>query len=99
VGWYRIFTASLLPPRLRAELGMPWTARDEAIAARTLPLLRAIQRRTPSRLRYFPDYVEAMQRVNGNDAPRDRVGRLLEKVALRAIEPSATVLEQSRRSA
>jgi uncharacterized protein (DUF2236 family) len=96
VGWYRIFTASLLPPRLRAELGLSWNDRDEAIAARTLPLLRAIQKRTPRRLRYFPDYVEAMQRVNGNDAPRDRVGRLLEKVALKAIEPSPAMLERER---
>jgi uncharacterized protein (DUF2236 family) len=85
--WYRTFTASLLPPRLRAELGLSWTQRDEAIAARTVPLLRAIQRRTPERLRFFPDYVEAMRRIEGKE-PRDRVGRLLEKVALKAIEPS-----------
>jgi uncharacterized protein (DUF2236 family) len=95
VGWYRIFTASLLPPRLRAELGMRWTARDEAIAKRTTTLLRAIQKRTPERLRLFPDYVEAMRRVNGEDAPRDRVGRFIEKIALKAIEPSPSVLERS----
>lgn len=95
VGWYKIFTASLLPPRLRAELGMAWTARDEAIAARTIPLLRQIQKRAPRRLRYFPDYVEAMKRVNGQD-PHDPVGRLLEKVALKAIEPSREVLRRGR---
>lgn len=89
VGWYRIFTASLLPSRLRAELGLPWTARDEAIVARTVPLLRAIQRRTPERLRFFPSYVEAVRRMEGKE-PRDRVGRLLEKVALKALEPART---------
>jgi len=94
VGWYRIFTASLLPPRMRAELGLSWTQRDETIARRTLPLLRVIQKRTPERLRFFPDYVEAMRRVNGEDAPRDRVGRLLEKVALKAIEPSPAVAKR-----
>jgi uncharacterized protein (DUF2236 family) len=95
VGWYRIFTASLLPPRLRAELGMSWSKRDEMIAARTAPLLRQIQKRTPKRLRFFPDYVEAMQRVSGQP-PHDRVGRLLEKVALKAIEPSPEVLRRER---
>lgn len=86
VGWYRIFTASLLPPRLRAELGMSWTERDEAIARRSTTLLRAIQARTPERLRFFPDYVEATRRVKGQ-TPRDPVGRLMEKIALKAIEP------------
>ncbi|MFO0683448.1 MAG: oxygenase MpaB family protein [Sandaracinus sp.] len=86
VGWYKIFTASLLPPRLRAELAMSWTDRDEAIARRTTALLRVIQARTPRRLRFFPDYVEAMKRVKGQ-APRDPVGRLMEKIALKAIEP------------
>lgn len=95
VGWYRIFTASLLPPRLRAELGMSWTQRDETIAARTIPLLRAIQKRTPQRLRFFPDYVEAMQRMNGQE-PHDRVGRFIEKLALKAIEPSPDVLRRER---
>lgn len=86
VGWYRLFTASLLPPRLRAELDMSWTERDEAIARRTTALLRVIQARTPGRLRFFPDYVEAMKRVKGQ-TPRDPVGRLMEKIALKAIEP------------
>lgn len=95
VGWYRIFTASLLPPRMRAELDLPWTDRDEMIAARTVPLLRALQKRTPKRLRFFPDYVEAMRRVNGRE-PRDRVGRLLERVALKAIEPSPEILRRER---
>jgi hypothetical protein len=70
---------------------MRWTERDEMIAARTVPLLRQLQKRTPKRLRFFPDYVEAMQRIQGR-VPRDRVGRLLEKVALKAIEPSPEVL-------
>ncbi len=98
IGWYKIFTASLLPARLRSELGLSWTERDEAIARRTTALLRAIQRRTPRRFRYFPDYVEAMRRVNGK-TPRDPVGRLLEKVALKAIEPSPELLGRERKRA
>ncbi len=84
--WYRTFTASLLPPRLRMEFGLPWGAREEKLAARTLPLLRLAQRNVPKRLRYFPDYVEARRRMRG-DPPRDPVGRFLEKLALSAIEP------------
>ena len=56
---------------------------------RTVPLLRAIQRRTPERLRFFPAYVEAVRRIEGKE-PHDRVGRLLERVALKAIEPART---------
>lgn len=98
VGWYKIFTASLLPPRMRAELGLAYGEREEAIAERTTALLRAIQKRTPRRLRFFPDYVEAMRRVNGQE-PRDRVGRLLERVALKAIEPSPDIVRREKKRA
>ncbi len=86
VSWYKAFTASLMPPRLRAEFGLAWGEREEKLTARTIPLLRLAQRNAPKRLRYFPDYVEARRRVRG-DAPRDPVGRFLEKIALSAIEP------------
>jgi uncharacterized protein (DUF2236 family) len=98
VGWYKAFTASLLPPRLRAEFGLPWGEREEKLTARTIPMLRLAQRNAPKRLRYFPDYVEARRRVRG-DAPRDPVGRFLEKLALRAIEPPARSVPQRVRSA
>lgn len=97
VKWFRIFTASLLPPRLRAELDFPWGAREERLAERTTRLLRSVHARTPRRLRFFPDYVEAVRRVRGQE-PRDRVGRFLERVALRAIEPSAAVLRRAPRA-
>lgn len=87
VGWYKMLTTSLLPPRMRAEFDLPYGKLEEAIAERTTSLLRAMRKGTPRRLRYFPDYVEAIRRVNGR-SPTDRVGRLLEKVALAALEPS-----------
>jgi uncharacterized protein (DUF2236 family) len=99
--WFRVFTASLLPPRLRQELDFPWGAREERLAARTTRLFRAVHARTPKRLRFFPDYVEAVRRVRGLP-PHDRVGRFLERVALRAIEPSPALLRRekpARRSA
>ena len=96
VAWYRAFTASLLPPRLRTEFGLPWGEREEKLTARTIPMLRFAQRNAPKRLRYFPDYVEARRRMRG-DAPRDPVGRFLEKLALSAIEPRSVPAQRSAR--
>lgn len=87
VAWYRVFTAGLLPPRLREQLELPFGAREQAIFDRSLPLLRAGYRATPRRLRYFPDYVEATRRLAGKPA-HDAFGRALEKIALRALEPA-----------
>jgi uncharacterized protein (DUF2236 family) len=87
VAWYSIFTAGLLPPRLRDQLELPFGAREKLIFDRSLPLLRAGYRATPRRFRYFPDYVEARRRLDGKPAP-DRFGRLLERIALKAIDPS-----------
>lgn len=93
VAWYRVFTAGLLTPRLRAQLDLPFGPREEAIFARSVPLLRAAYRATPRRLRYFPDYVEARRRLAGKP-PRDRFGRLLERIALKAIEPHPDLLRK-----
>lgn len=87
VAWYTIFTAGLLPPRLREQLELPWGAREKAIFDRSLPLLRLGYRATPRRLRYFPDYVEACRRLEGKPG-RDRFGRFLERIAMKAIEPA-----------
>ena len=84
--WFEVFTAGLLPPRLRAQFGFRWGRREQAIFARTVPLVRAGYRATPRRLRVFPDYVEARRRIAGRPA-RDPFGRLLERLAMRAIEP------------
>jgi uncharacterized protein (DUF2236 family) len=88
MAWYRVFTTGLLTPRLRAQLELPFGPREEAVFTRSLPLLRAAYRSTPRRLRYFPDYVEATQRLAGKP-PHDGFGRLLERLALKALEPSS----------
>jgi uncharacterized protein (DUF2236 family) len=87
VAWYRIFTAGLLPPRLRRGFELPFGPREEAIFRRSIPWLRAARRITPRRLRYFPDYVEACLRIAGKPA-RDPFGRLLEQIAMHAITPA-----------
>lgn len=87
MAWYRVLTAGLLPPRLRAQLELPFGARERAIFEGSVPLLRAGYRAAPRRLRYFPDYVEAKRRLAGKPA-HDPFGRALERIALRAIEPA-----------
>ena len=86
VGWLEVFTAGLLPPKLRSQFDFRWTWREEMLFQQSLPLLRASRRALPARLRYFPAYVEARRRLAGR-REHDRVGRLLEKVALRSLEP------------
>lgn len=84
--WFSTLTAGLLPERLREPLELPFGLKERAVFAASIPTLRLAWRVAPKRFRYFPDYVEAQRRVRGKE-PRDRVGRLLEKIALGAIRP------------
>ncbi len=47
-------TAGFLPPRLRDEMGLTWTERDEQRFAALLRRIGAVQRRLPRVLRRFP---------------------------------------------
>jgi len=99
--WYRTLTAGMLTDRLRRELELPWGARERATFAASWPVIRGAVRALPPRLRYFPDYVEAMARIREPArADRDRLGRLIETAALYAIQPTREVLarEAARRS-
>ena len=93
---YKTLTAGMLNERLRGELGLRWGLRERAEAHAAWPVLRALHRSTPERLRYFPDYIEAMHRVQGSLAPRDHLGRAMEAAALWAIQPSRVVLEREK---
>lgn len=86
VAWYETFTAGLMPPKLRAQFGLRWTALDRRIYRRSITFLRATHRVLPDRLRYFPAYNEARRRLDGKP-PYDRFGRWLERVALRSMTP------------
>lgn len=100
--WYRTLTAGMLNDRLRAQLDLPWGPRERWTSEASWPLLRAAVRALPERLRYFPDYVEAVERIRepGRPEHRDGFGRLLESVALLAIQPAPDVLarEAARRA-
>jgi len=93
---YKTLTAGMLNTRLRGELGLHWGHRARLEFNAAWPVLKALHQRTPSRLRFFPDYIEAMHRVQGSTAPRDTMGRTMEAAALWAIQPSQSVLEREK---
>ncbi|MEU1996105.1 oxygenase MpaB family protein [Nocardia gamkensis] len=51
---HRFFVTGLLPERLRAEMGMTWTDRDERALAHILRAVGATQSRLPRPIRLFP---------------------------------------------
>ncbi len=95
MSWMRVFTAGLLPPKLRAQFELPWEPRHERLFRASLPALRASVRVAPPHARFFPAYLEARRRLAGKPE-RDRVARFLERVALKLIEPSPELLARER---
>ncbi|AYF72747.1 DUF2236 domain-containing protein [Nocardia yunnanensis] len=53
-GLHRFIVTALLPPHLRSQMGMSWTARDERVFAGFLRVLSAIWTRMPTVIRLFP---------------------------------------------
>ncbi|WP_405485602.1 oxygenase MpaB family protein [Nocardia sp. NBC_00511] len=53
-GVHRFIVTALLPPHLRAEMSMSWSARDERLFAGLLRLISAVWTRLPGPLRLFP---------------------------------------------
>jgi uncharacterized protein (DUF2236 family) len=94
--WFEIFTAGLLPPKLREQFGFRWGRVEREVFDRSIPMLRIGHRLAPRRLRYFPAHVEAQRRMAGK-RERDRVGRLIERVALRSLPPSRSCREREAR--
>jgi uncharacterized protein (DUF2236 family) len=85
--WYETLTAGMLPPRLRAEYGLPFSHADEVVYQRMTRLIRRAWPHLPERVRLRPEYVEAMHRLAGK--PRaDRVGRALQQALLRGLRPA-----------
>lgn len=93
--WFEVFTAGLLPAKLREQFGFRYGRLEQQVFARSIPLLRRACRLAPRRLRYFPAYLEAERRMAGKPA-RDPIGRMLEKVALRSLQPSRSFWARSQ---
>jgi uncharacterized protein (DUF2236 family) len=77
-------TAGLLPPRIREAYGFRFGKRDRAMFEASLRAIRMVHGVLPPRLKYLPAYVEARRRLKGQ-AERDRIGRLVERVAIRSL--------------
>jgi uncharacterized protein (DUF2236 family) len=82
--WYTTLTSGMLPPRVRAGYGLPFSRADELVYDASLRALRLGWRRLPARLRLRPEYVEARRRLAGRPRP-DRLGRALQDALLRAV--------------
>jgi uncharacterized protein (DUF2236 family) len=67
--WYRAFTASLLPPRLRRDFGLAYGPADERSTERALAILRRLYPWIPLCVRYVAPYQEALARLAGRERP------------------------------
>ena len=65
----RLTTIGLLPPTIRAEYGLPWGARREALLRRSMAFVRTLLRLTPSVLRHWPAARAAARAVHGSGCP------------------------------
>jgi uncharacterized protein (DUF2236 family) len=98
--WLETMTAGLLPERLRREFELEWGFGQAAVFNASVAALRRVYPRLPPRLRYSPAYVGARRRLAGKSGP-DHVGRMLERIALMALDAKKTGLpgRRSRRRA
>jgi uncharacterized protein (DUF2236 family) len=81
---YGAITARLLPPRLRAQLGLPFGTAERALVAASLPLIRVAYRGLPDSVRTLPAYRAGMRRVAGEARvpALDRAYGHLERLAI-----------------
>lgn len=83
---YAALTTGLLPPRLREGFGLPFGRAEEASFQRALGVVKRVWPRLPDRLRWVPDYVEALRRLDGRPRP-DKVGRAVQQLILSSVKP------------
>jgi uncharacterized protein (DUF2236 family) len=65
----RLTTIGLLPPTIRAEYGLPWSAGREAWLRRSTAFVRTLLRLTPSMLRHWPAARAAARAARGSGCP------------------------------
>lgn len=86
--WLEIMTAGLMPTELRAPFELRFGPRERRIYGASRAALRGLYPRLPARARAHPVHEEGLRRAAGRPR-RDRLGRLVEKVLLRAIDKGA----------
>jgi uncharacterized protein (DUF2236 family) len=75
--WVERVTAALLPPRLRDEFGLAWSAGDAARVRLAVGVTRPAYAVLPPALRWLPAYQDARRRLAGR-AP-GRLSRMLDR--------------------
>jgi uncharacterized protein (DUF2236 family) len=86
---YAALTAGLLPPRLRDAYGLSFGRAEALVHAGTLRAVESAWPRLPLRLRFVPEYVEAVRRLEGKPR-RDTVGRAVQQAILSSVRPRVT---------
>lgn len=85
--WYTALTAGMLPRRIREGFGLPFGRADELVVQASRRALRRAWPLIPERVRWRPEYHEAVRRLEGRPRP-DRLGRAIEQLMLRAVRPA-----------
>jgi len=67
--WYQAITARMLPPRLRADFGLPYGQPEHDVAETAITWIRRVYPALPERLRYVGPYQEAKARLAGSTRP------------------------------
>jgi len=96
--WLETMTAGLLPPRLQREFQLRFGPAERLVFLASLRALGPTYPLLPPRVRYMPAYVQARRRLAGKQGP-DRIGRLLERVALYAVDKKPLPIRRRRRRA
>jgi uncharacterized protein (DUF2236 family) len=68
--WVERVTAALLPPHLRADFGLAWSAGDAARVRLATGAMRPFYAALPRSIRWLPAYQEARRRVEGREPSR-----------------------------
>jgi uncharacterized protein (DUF2236 family) len=85
--WYAALTAGMMPPRLRDAFALPFDRADRLAYDASVRALRRTWPLIPERVRFRPEYHEAVSRLEGRPSP-DRLGRTIEQIVLRAVRPN-----------
>ncbi len=93
--WLETMTAGLMPPRLQQEFKLRYGPAERALFRASLAAIAPVYPLLPARVRYIPAYVQARRRLAGKRGP-DRIGQLLERAALFAIDKKPSVRGRRR---
>lgn len=86
IRWFATLTAGMLPPRIREGFGLAFGRAEQMAYQASVRALRRTWPLIPERVRFRPEYHEAMSRLAGRPS-EDRLGRGIERFVLAAVRP------------